>query len=183
MKKSKRESLNKITIYQMPVFEKIMGTISVLVLTPLPVIALILSLYETKKEFILVLFLLFAMILYSVLMYFSIFKTYIRLDTENKKLIIRESPGIKEEHIRLDNLIDIKVSDNVKYKELFTIDICCKGYTKKIISWSAHPSCRLAMFGVYRRQTKRLKRFAKECNDYIKQTRGTQCDLENTNDQ
>ena len=87
---------------------------------------------------------------------------------KNKKIIIREFPGIKKQELPLDNLIEIKVSDGKKYNDLFTIDINYLGYSIKIDSWSIHPSCRLAMFNRYERQTKRLKKFALKCNKYFK---------------
>lgn len=157
---------NKIIVYQMPLFERIMGIFSMVVLTSIPILGLIIPLYESKKELIVVLVLLIAMILYCFFMYFNIFMTYICLDVKNKKLVIRESPGFKKEELYLDNIIDIKVSDGIDYKELFTIDIHCNGYTKKIISWSTEP--RLTLFNTYKRQIKRLKNFTEKCNQVLK---------------
>lgn len=162
----KNKSLNKkrITIYQMPVFERIIGILSSIILTTIPVVALATGI-EKKAGMIV---LLMCMVVYCIFMYLNVFKTYICLDIENKKLIIREEPGIKKEELFLDNIVEIAICDGEKYKDLFTINIRCAGYTKKVISWSAHPTCRLAMFGVYKRQTKRLKKFAMECNQYLK---------------
>lgn len=167
MKNLKNGFSNKITIYQMPLLERVLGLFSVMVLLPLPILGLSIPLYSNSNELLLVIILLISMIIYSIFMYLNIFKTYICLDVQNQKLIIRESPGFKKEELYTDNIIDIKVSDGIKYKELFTIDINYGSYTKKINSWSAHPTCRLAMFGVYRRQTKRLEIFAKLCNEYL----------------
>jgi len=136
-------------------------------LIPIPILGLAFQLYENEKVLILIIVILIAMIIYGIFMIFNVFLTYICLDIKNGKLIIRESPGIKKEEINLDNVIDIKVSNGIKYKELFTIDIYCISYTKKIISWSFHPSCRLAFFSVYKRQTKRLNDFADKCNKYL----------------
>ena len=83
---------------------------------------------------------------------------YICLNTNNKKIIIREFPGIRKQELSLDKLKELKISDGKQYKNLFTIDINYIGYSKKISSWSTHPSCMLAIFNVYGRQTKRLKK-------------------------
>lgn len=159
----KNESSNKdkIIIYQMPLLERLIGIFSAMVLTSIPVVCLILG-YESKLEIII---LLLCMILYCIFIYFNAFKTYICLDIKNQKLIIREDPGIHSIKIDMDDVIDLHVVDGVEYKYLFTIDInYISGHTKKIKSWSHHPSCRLAMFNVYGRQTKRLKKFCYECN-------------------
>ena len=66
MKKSKSGYLNKIIIYQMPLFERIMVVLSALVLTALPILGLTLPLYENKKELMLCIVILFVAILYCV---------------------------------------------------------------------------------------------------------------------
>ncbi|MBQ7761532.1 MAG: hypothetical protein IJ400_05705 [Clostridia bacterium] len=163
-KNLKRQNLNKkIIIYQMPILERILGIFSALFLTAIPIVGLILG-FERKGAMIILLLL---MISYCVFMYFTIFKTYICLDVESNKLIVRESFGFKKEELSLDSLISITVSDGMQVKKLFTIDINFRNSTKKIISWSAHPTCRLAMFRVYERQTKRLKSFSDKCNEYL----------------
>lgn len=157
-------SNKKIIIYQMPLFERIMGLISAIVLTSIPVICLFIG---VEKTFAMVILLL-VMLMYSIFMVFCAFKTYICLDVSNKKIIIREFPGIKKQELPLDNLKELKISDGTQYKNLFTIDINYVGYSKKINSWSTHPSCRLAMFNVYGRQTKRFKKFIIKCEKYLK---------------
>lgn len=152
----------------MPLFERIMVVLSALVLTALPILGLTLPLYENKKELMLCIVILFAAILYCVFVYFEIFKIYICLDIINQKLIIREYPGIKKEEISIIYVNDLKVSDGKEYKDLFALDINCKGFTKKISSWSTYPTRRLAMFNVYNRQTRRLIKFAERCNEYLK---------------
>lgn len=161
----KKHCLNrKVIIYQMPLFERIMGIFSAIGLTLIPIVCLFIG---VEKIFEMVILLL-VMLMYSVFMFFCAFKTYICLDVDNKKIIIREFPGIKKQELPLDNLKEIKISDDTQYKNLFTLDINYVGYSKKINSWSTHPSCRLAMFNVYGRQTKRLKKFILKCEKYLK---------------
>ena len=100
-------------------------------------------------------------------MFFNVFKTYICLDIKSNKLIIRETPGFKKEEMFLENIFSIEVSDGAYTKEFFTIDINMPGYTKKISSWSVPPKSRISMFGGYKRQTKRLKKFCERCNEYL----------------
>lgn len=164
MKKSRKEFSNKIIIYQMTLLDRILGIWSVILLIGLPVVCLILG-FEYKLEMILFLL---VMIVYSIFMYFNIFKTYICLDIKNNKLIIRENPGLKKEELFLDSIHDIKISDGIYNKEFFTIDINMQGYTRKIDSWSTPPSSRIAMFAGHKRQTKRLKKFVLKCNTYLK---------------
>ena len=101
-------------------------------------------------------------------MFFNIFKTYICLDIKNNKLIIRETPGFKKEEFVLENINSIEVSDGVYTKEFFTIDINMTGYTRKISSWSVPPKSRISMFGGYKRQNKRLKKFIFKYEKYLK---------------
>ncbi len=161
----KKHCLNKkIIIYQMPMLERIMALISAIVLISIPVICLFIG---VEKIFAIVILLL-VMLLYSIFMFFCAFKTYICLNTNNKKIIIREFPGIRKQELSFDKLKELKISDGKQYKNLFTIDINYIGYSKKINSWSTHPSCRLAIFNVYGRQTKRLKKFILKCEKYLK---------------
>jgi len=160
----KKHCLNKkIIIYQMPLFERIIGLFSAIVLTSIPVICLFIG---VEKTFTMVILLL-VMLMYSFFVFFCAFKIYICLDWNNKKIIIREFPGIKKQELPLDNLKEIKISEGIQYKNFFTIDINCVGYSKKINSWSTHPSCRLAIFNVYGRQTKRLKKFILKCQTFL----------------
>ena len=109
MKNLKNGFSNKITIYQMPLLERLLGLFSVVVLAPLPILGLLIPLYDNSKELLLVIILLISMIIYCVFMYFNIFKTYICLDVQNQKLIIRESPGLKKEELYINNIINIKI--------------------------------------------------------------------------
>lgn len=147
----------------MPLFERIMNVFSAIVLTTVPILGLILG-YEEK---IVIIILLLGMLFYCAVTYFNVFKTYICLDIENKKLIIRESGVLYAIEIDTDDIIDLQVSDGVKHKDWFTIDInYISGRTKKITSWSHHHT-RLAVFKVYERQTSRLKKFCYECNQVL----------------
>lgn len=162
----KNKSLNnRIIIFQMTLMDRILGVWSGIVLTAIPIMCLVLDF----EQVIGMISLLLVMIIYCVFMFFNVFKTYICLDRKNKKLIIRETPGFKKDELYLENIISIEVSDGIYTKEFFTIDINMPGYTKKISSWSVPPKSRISMFGSYNRQTKRLKKFCEECNEYLKQ--------------
>lgn len=156
---------NKIIIYQMTLMDRVLGVWSGILLTSIPIICLI-SGFE--KVFAMIILLL-VMIVYCIFMFFNIFKTYICLDIKNNKLIIRETPGFKKEEFVLENINSIEVSDGVYTKEFFTIDINMTGYTRKISSWSVPPKSRISMFGGYKRQTKRLKKFIFKCEKYLKE--------------
>lgn len=161
----KKHYLNKkITIYQMTLLDRILGICSSVLLTVIPIVCLIIKVKKIAGMIVL----LIIMIAYCIFMFFNIFKTYIRLDIKNNKLIIRETPGLKKEELFLDNILSIDVSDGIYTKEFFTIDINMPGYTKKINSWSVPPKSRISMFGGYKKQTKRLKKFCEECNKYLK---------------
>lgn len=155
---------NKIIIYQMTLMDRVLGVWSGILLTSIPIICLI-SGFENVFAMII---LLLVMIVYCIFMFFNIFKTYICLDIKNNKLIIRETPGFKKEEFVLENINSIEVSDGVYTKEFFTIDINMTGYTRKISSWSVPPKSRISMFGGYKRQTKRLKKFIFKCEKYLK---------------
>ena len=160
----KNKSLNKkIIIYQMTLMDRILGVWSGILLTTIPIICLILGFEQVFGMIILLL----VMVVYCVFMFLNVFKTYILLDTKNNKLIIRETPGLKKEELFLENILSIKVSDGIYNREFFTIDINMVGYTKKISSWSVPPKSRISMFGGYKRQTKRLRKFCEECNKYL----------------
>lgn len=154
---------NKIIIFQMTLMDRILGVLSAVLLTIIPILCLILG-FEQVIEMIILLLIMFV---YCVFMFFNVFKTYICLDKKNKKFIIRETPGLKKIELDLENIISIEISDGDYNKELFTIDINMQGYTKKITSWSVPPQSRISMFGGYKRQTKRLKKFCEECNEYL----------------
>lgn len=148
----------------MPLFERIMGIFSAIVLTSIPLVCLLIGVEKILESIVLLL----VMIMYSIFMFLCVFKTYICFDTENKKVVVREFPGTNRQKLSLERVIDIRISEGTQYKELFTIDVDYDGKTKQIISWSAHPTCRLAMFNVYHRQMKRLNKFVLKCNEYLR---------------
>ena len=121
MKKLKNGFSNNIIIYQMPLIERILGIVSAVFLTLLPIVGLIVPLYEDIKEFFMLLGLLLAMIMYCIFMYFIVFKTYICIDIKNNKIVIRKFPGYKKEELSLYGLVDIKVSDGLpaEFKDFF----------------------------------------------------------------
>lgn len=155
-------SNSKIVIYQMTLLDRILGIWSGILLTSIPIIGLILEFKQVGM-----ILLLLVMIVYCVFMFFNVFKTYICLDIKNNKLIIRETPGLKKEELPLQNILSIEVCDGIYTKKFFTIDINMPGYTKKIDSWSDPLMSRISVFGGYKRQTNRLKKFCEKCNRYL----------------
>lgn len=117
----------RVVIYKMPLIERAMGGVSAVGLTIIPIACLCLG-YDKKFEMIA---LLIAMLLYSFLMYLNIFKTYICLDLDNEKLIIRN--GFKKDESTTTNLIDLQVEEDREYSGLFSLNINFVGYTKKIL--------------------------------------------------
>lgn len=150
----------------MPLFERLLGAFSAIALIVIPLAYLFVPLYKNSKEFAIGIVILATMIAYCVFMYLCIFKTYICLDLCSNKLVIREFLQTKKE-IPLTDIARLTLSDDPIRKGIFSLDINHIGYTQQILSWSTHPSCRLAMFRVYERQTKRLRRFVDKCNQYF----------------
>ena len=93
------------------------------------------------------------------------------LDFNQHVLIIKEFTQIKDEKLDLDCIIEFQLVDgrSDKFKEEFTINIICKGFTKSISSWSIGIGDRLVLFNNYNRQKKRLLKFIKECNEALKE--------------
>lgn len=161
----KNKYLNKkrIIIYQRPLIERIL-TIGQYLLILIPIVCLILG-YEHVIETIIILLVL---IVYCIYINYIAFNTYICLDLVNNKLIIKEYPGIKKQEYNLDYIMNITISDAKYYNKYFTIDINFKTFTKKIKSWSwSSRSSKMTLFGGYKIQTKRLKKFCEECNRYL----------------
>lgn len=152
----------------MPIMDRIGMIFSGLLLTIIPIVCLSVPLYKNDKELIMILLFLFAMLLYCVFVYYSVFKIYICLDIIHNTIVIREFPGCKKDELSMHGLIDLKVSDGtpLKNKCLFTLDINFDGYTKYITSWSVGPGS-LPFLGSYRAQRKRLEKFCEQCNKYL----------------
>ena len=108
---------------------------------------------------------------YGVSVFFSSFKTYIAVDFERKKVIVRDYPGFKERELQLYNLQEIRFSDGTTKvtKKEFTIDFVYPTYTIPISSWGGlQPGARLVFFNAYSRQKKRIERFAAIVNPLLK---------------
>ena len=120
MAKLKNGFSNNLTLYQLPILSKIVYICSVIGLTLLVFLGLI-----VLDEKMLAFFLLIAFILFDIMVFFLVFKTYLRIDFNSKKFIIREFPGFKEKIINLEDIKSIKVSKDYKYKT-FIIDIIKK---------------------------------------------------------
>ena len=107
---------------------------------------------------------------YGVSVFFSSFKTYIAVDFDRKKVIIREYPGFKKRELQLYNLQEIRFSDGAtKAKKEFTIDFVYSTYAIPISSWGGlQPGARLVFFNAYSRQKKRIERFAAIVNPLLK---------------
>ena len=167
MKNLKNGSSSKIIIYQMPLFERILAIFSAIFLSVIPAAFLLIPLHHNTQELLLGIAVLIAVLAYDVYTFFCVFKTYICLDIYGKKLIIREFLQA-ERVVGLEDVACLAVTFDPKYNNIFSLDINHSSYTEKITSWSTHPSCRLALFCVIERQTKRLRNFVRKCNQHIK---------------
>lgn len=158
----KNKSLNncKLIIHKMPLLDRIIGLFSSLVLIIIPIVCLCLN-YENKISMII---LLIALILFSFVMYLNAFKTYIRFDVDNNKIII--SKGLKKDELSIFGMTSITVETDAKYPNLFSLNYNFIGYSKKDYSWSTGPSSRV-LFGSIKTQRRRLEKFCEECNKYL----------------
>ena len=156
------KSLNKtqVIIHKMPLFDRILGWFSSIVLTLFIIVSLYMG-YEKRLEMIA---LFFTSLFFCFLMYLSAFKTFICFDVDQKIITIQN--GLKKEVLSTTNMIEIKVVDNPKHKCLFSLNYCFLSHTKKDYSWSTGPSSRV-LFGSTRTQKKRLEQFCDKCNDYL----------------
>ena len=155
-----KKKLNKIIIYQLPLFEKIVYLTSALGLTSISIFCLFIDIRIVLK-----IFLLLAMFSYNVGIFYLVFKTYICLDLLNKKIIIRECPGFRKEEISLIGIINFSVLYDEKAKHYY-LNIRYSYFEKKIDSWFIMREAMLVLFPNIR-QSKRLKKFADECNEYL----------------
>ena len=158
----KNKSLNncKLIIHKMPLLDRIIGLFSSLVLIIIPIVCLCLN-YENKISMII---LLIALILFSFVMYLNAFKTYIRFDVDNNKIII--SKGLKKDELSIFGMTSITVETDAKYPNLFSLNYNFIGYSKKDYGWSTGPSSRV-LFGSIKTQRRRLEKFCEECNKYL----------------
>lgn len=158
----KNKSLNncKLIIHKMPLLDRIIGLFSSLVLIIIPIVCLCLN-YENKISMII---LLIALILFSFVMYLNAFKTYIRFDVDNNKIII--SKGLKKDELSIFGMTSITVETDAKYPDLFSLNYNFIGYSKKDYGWSTGPSSRV-LFGSIKTQRRRLEKFCEECNKYL----------------
>lgn len=158
----KNKSLNncKLIIHKMPLLDRIIGLFSSLVLIIIPIVCLCLN-YENKISMII---LLIALILFSFMMYLNAFKTYIRFDVDNNKIII--SKGLKKDELSIFGMTSITVETDAKYPNLFSLNYNFIGYSKKDYGWSTGPSSRV-LFGSIKTQRRRLEKFCEECNKYL----------------
>ena len=167
MKNSKNGCSSRIRIYQMPMLERALGCFTMMYEMFLAGGSIWLLIADEEIEALSMIAVCFGMIFVCVFMFFSVFKTYLCLDLKSGFFIIREFPGIKKQELELRNIRTIRLIDNPKMSNRFEISIDYAGFIVTIRSWSEHPSCRLAMFNMYNRQTKRLKSFIDRCNQYI----------------
>lgn len=159
--KNKFSNNNKIVIYQQPLVNRIILALSALVLTAIPIACLLMG-YEGILEMVVCLL---AMMAYCVLVYFSVFKTYICLDMESNTLIIREFPGYKQKVFSAYQLSSLTVSDGTpeNNQHAYTLDLNFVGLTVKLNSWSVGYGAWLTA-GINR---KRLEKFCEKCNQYL----------------
>ena len=166
MEKLKKGSLNRITLYQLPLGAQILYLCAAIGLTFLPIFGIIVL--EEKVKALLILLVL---LIFDVYIFFLVFKTYIRVDFSKNQLIIREFPGFTKKVINLSDISQMSVyasgSASSKY-EFFTFSILHSGGNYRINSWStgALRGFKL-MFNNNRRQVKRLEKFCEKCNQYL----------------
>lgn len=160
---------NQIKIYQYPLAERILIVFSAISLPFLPISCMTMGMYDDFEELLMAIIVLVVLLVYAVFAWFLVFKTYICLDKDNNIFEIREFPGTKKEIFSLYGLVDVKVSNDSysKSKTIFTFDLNYIGHTRKIKSWSIGQGS-LPLLSGYRRQRKRLEKYVKECNEYIK---------------
>lgn len=100
----------------------------------------------------------------GVFFIYTSLNTFICFYPTEKKLVIREFPGLKKNEIVINSVREIVISDDEN--KLFSIDVICDNYTKKVYSWSYGPGS-MPSIGSKRKQKQRLIEFSKECNDYL----------------
>ena len=166
MEKLKNGSLNKITLYQLPLGSQIAYLCSAIGLTFLPIFGII-----VLEEKVAALFILLALLAFDVYTFFLVFKTYIRVDFSTNQLIIREFPGFTKMVINLSDVNQMSVYASYpassKY-DYFTFSILHSGGVYHINSWSTGaPLGFILMFNNNRRQVKRLEEFCEKCNQYF----------------
>ena len=162
MKDSKPKSLNKIILYKMCLLERFLTILSAIGFVSLPIACLILGIVNLEWK---VIILILASIVYSVIVYLSVFKEYICLDIKNDKLVISNGPRYREEAFFINDILSIEISGGYSYTD-FTIDVNMKGYTEKISTWSTPPYNKSLIIG-NRMQRQRLEKFCEECNAYL----------------
>ena len=166
MEKLKNGSLNKITLYQLPLGSQIAYLCSAIGLTFLPIFGII-----VLEEKVAALFILLALLAFDVYIFFLVFKTYIRVDFSTNQLIIREFPGFTKKVINLDDVRQISISPACiasSTQQYFTISILHSAGVYRINSWSkGAPLGFSLMFNNNRRQIKRLEKFCEKCNQYL----------------
>ena len=158
--KNKPSNNTRLIIHKMPLLDRIIGLLSPVVLTIIPIVCLILN-YENRIQMIIVLI---ALLVLCFVMYLSAFKTYICFDVDSNNITINK--GIKKEDLSTFGLMSITVETDDKYPNLFSLNYNFVGYSKKDYSWSTGPSSRV-LFGSVKTQRRRLEKFCEECNKYL----------------
>lgn len=165
MEKLKNGSLNKTTLYQLPLGARIVYLCSAIGLTFLPIFGII-----VLDEKVVALLILIALLAFDIYIFFLVFKTYIRVDFDAGQLIVREFPGFTKKVISLDDVRQISISPShiaSSKQQYFTISILHCGGVYRIDSWSTGTPGFKLMFNNNRRQIKRLEKFCEKCNQYL----------------
>ena len=161
--KNKSLNKNKIIIYQIPLFERILFIVSPFFLLAISIYGLI-GEYTKIGNIILVL----CMIFCCLFMPLEALKRYICLDLENKKLIIQEGPCSKKQEISIYGLVGFRVINwDKNSKSLFKLEVIFNGYTNEIYSWSVGMGSKYPILTTNLVQRKRLENFCEECNKYL----------------
>ena len=156
----------KIKLYQLPLTDRIFMILSAMLFIALAIFAII----EVTEYIIVVVIAVSFAILYSILIFSNVFHIYISLDFEKGKFIHKESP-FKKSETALALIKEIKYTDGYPNKSSFTLDIICNGFTEQIDSWSTGSNWRMVMLFSYRRQKRRLLKFAAKCNEMLRQNK------------
>ena len=168
MKKGKKASSDKITIYKLPLVTKVLFILAAIGLTSIPILGII----ESKgKDYGAIAMLLCFFSLLDTLIFFLVFKSYIRLDIKNNQFIIREFYGFVVKKIKLDEVksvsLTIRHTINTPYFKTFTIDVVHDRGVYWVETWSKPAMDFTLAFNNEVRQIKRLEKFCEKCNQYL----------------
>lgn len=167
MKDAKKPYLrNKIKIYQIALPDRILAIFSTVFLIMLPILALTIPLYTNTKELLLCIILLLTMVLLAIGTYFMVFNTYLCLDIEKQKFVVKEMVDFSKKEFAIKDILRIEISEDILNNGVFSINLVFSSHTQRIYSWSIGRGS-LPIIENRKNQRNRLEIFAKECNDAL----------------